>query len=432
MRIGLVAAACAFFLSPLAAQDSTRTVQDSAVRVFLDCPNAFCDFDYYRTEITFVNWVRDRQFAQVHVLVTTQLTGGGQEYTLTFIGLERFAGAEDTLHYLSHAADTQDDGRKGLGQVLRLGLVRFAARTPIATRLEITYSAPPGSAAQVRDPWNYWVFETRLSNNFSGEHSYKFTYLSGNISASRITEAWKLTWSANQSYNRSDFTVPDFDSTGTQIGEHVVTNITRSYGSDLLIVKSLGRHWSAGAQGSVFSSTYSNQDITLKFGPAVEFDIFPYSRSTRKLLTLRYNLSLAAFNYRDTTIFNKLSETLATQSLTVSLDVKQPWGSAGLSIEGSNYLHDFSKNHLQIFGNGSFRLYKGLSFDFFSFVSLIHDQLSIQKAGATEQEVLLRRRQLATSYSYQGFVGLRYTFGSKFANVVNPRFGSGGGFFFSF
>jgi len=432
MRIGWLATACAFVFTPLTAQDSTRTVQDSAVRVFLDCPNSPCDFDYFRTEITFVNWVRDRQFAQVHVLITAQSTGGGQEHTLAFIGLERFAGTEDTLRYVSHAADTQDDVRKGLGQILRLGLVRFAARTPVAALLDITYSAPSSAAAQVRDPWNYWVFETRLSSNFSGEHSYKFNFVSVNVSATRITEAWKLMWSANQNYNQTDFRVPDFDSTGTQIGEHGVTNIARSYGSDLLIAKSLGPHWSAGAQGSAFSSTYSNQDIALKLGPAVEYDFFPYSQSTRKLLTLRYNLSLAAFNYQDTTIFNKLSETLATQSLTVSLDVKQPWGSAGLSLEGSNYLHDFSKNHLQLFGNGNFRLFKGLSFDFFSFVSLIHDQLAILKAGATEREVLLRRRQLATSYSYQGFVGLRYTFGSKFANVVNPRFGSGGGFFFSF
>jgi len=49
MRVGVVAAACAFAFTPLAAQDSTRTVQDSAVRVFLDCPDTFCDFDYYRT-----------------------------------------------------------------------------------------------------------------------------------------------------------------------------------------------------------------------------------------------------------------------------------------------------------------------------------------------------------------------------------------------
>ena len=408
--------------------DTTKAAQDSAVRVFLDCPNSFCDFDYYRTEITFVNWVRDRQFAQVHVLVTSQETGGGREYTLGFIGLERFAGTEDTLHYVSHTGDTQDDVRKGLGQVLRVGLVRFAARTPVAPRLEISYSAPAGAAAQVRDPWNYWVFNMRVNSSFYGEHSYKNNYVSGGLSASRITAAWKIDLSTNASYQQSDFLVPVYDSTGTLIREDLSRNITRSYGGEMLVVRSMGPHWSAGLKASAFSSTYSNQDLTLKAGPAIEFDVFPYSQSTRKLVTLQYALSVASFNYRDTTIFNRLSETLASQSLTVSLDIKQPWGSAGLSLEGSHYLNDFKKNHLQIFGNGNFRLYKGLSLDFFSFVSLIHDQLAIQKGGATAQEVLLRRRQLETSYSYQGFVGLRYTFGSKFANVVNPRFGSGGGF----
>ncbi len=411
--------------------DTARAAQDSALRVFLDCPNSFCDFDYYRTEITFVNWVRERTFAQLHLLITSQSTGSGREYTLTFIGLERFAGAQDTLRYLSHSTDTDDDIRKGLGRTMRLGLVRFASKTSLGERIEVSYSAPAQAAAQVKDNWNYWVFNVRVNSNFYGEHSYKNTYMSGGLSASRITDAWKINLSTNQTYQQNDFLVPVYDSTNTLIREDLSRNITRSYGGDLLVVRSMGPHWSAGALGSVFSSTYSNQDITLKFGPAVEFNIFPYSQSTRKLLALRYNLSLASFNYRDTTIFNRLSEVRATQSLTVSLDVKQPWGSAGLSVEASNYLYDFSKNHLQIFGNGSFRLFKGLSFDFFSFVNLIHDQLSIQKGGATEQQVLLRRRQLATSYSYQGFVGLRYTFGSKFANVVNPRFGSGGGFFFS-
>src|SRR5258708_33928454 len=101
MRVGAIAAACAFAFAPLAAQDSTRTVQDSAVLVFLDCPDTFCDFDYYRTEITFVNWVRDRQYAQVHVLVTPQSTGGGQENPLSFIGLKRIAGRAGRLRRAS-------------------------------------------------------------------------------------------------------------------------------------------------------------------------------------------------------------------------------------------------------------------------------------------------------------------------------------------
>jgi len=51
---------------------------------------------------------------------------------------------------------------------------------------------------------------------------------------------------------------------------------------------------------------------------------------------------------------------------------------------------------------------------------------------ATDQEILVRQRQLATSYRYGVSVGLSYTFGSIFNNVVNPRFegASGGTFFF--
>src|SRR5258705_6267984 len=45
------------------------------LRVFLDCN--FCDFDFMRTEISFVDYVRDRQDAQIHILVTDQATGGG-------------------------------------------------------------------------------------------------------------------------------------------------------------------------------------------------------------------------------------------------------------------------------------------------------------------------------------------------------------------
>lgn len=403
------------------------------MRVFLDCPDSFCDFDYYRTEITFVNWVRDRQYAQVHLLITTQATGGGREYTLTFIGLERFAGTVDTLNWTSSTTDTQDDVRRGLAKTMRLGLVRFAAKTPVAARLEISYSAPAAAAAQVHDPWNYWVFSTRVNTNFLGEKTYKFRYLSGGLSANRITADWKIQLSANASYNQSDYTIPLYDSTGAEIGGDVITNITRSYSADALVGRSTGRHWSAGVRGSAFSSTYSNQDLTVNVGPALEYNVFPYSESTRRLLTLQYRISLVNLNYADTTIFDKVAETLGRQSLTLSLDLRQPWGSAGISVEGSHYLHDFSKNLLQTFGNGSVRIFKGLSFDFFASVELIHDQLFIRKGAASQQEVLLRQRQLATSYLYQGFVGLRYTFGSKYANIVNPRFGGGGGgVFFSF
>jgi len=427
MRVGVIAAACAFAFAPLSAQDTTRTAQDSAVRVFLDCPDTFCDFDYYRTEITFVNWVRDRTFAQVHVLVTTQQTGGGQEYTLAFIGLERFAGTADTLRWTSQRTDTQDDIRRGIAGVLRLGLVRFAAKTPLARRLEVSYSAPPVTSGQIHDPWNYWVFSASISGFMNGEKSFKSQNWFGSLSADRVTEKWKMNFSVGQNYNQSDFHVPVYDSTGAQIGEEHIRAITRGDDESALLVRSLSTHWSVGIRGLASSSTYFNQERVLRVAPGLEYDVVPYSQSTRRLLTFRYEIGPTLYRYRDTTIYNRIKETLFLQSLNVSLRINQPWGSAGIAMEASNYLYDFNKHHVTFFGNGQFRIYKGLSLGMFASVGLIHDQLSIPKGGATQQEVLLRRQQLATSYQYFGNLQLSYTFGSKFANVVNPRFGGGGG-----
>ena len=56
---------------------------------------------------------------------------------------------------------------------------------------------------------------------------------------------------------------------------------------------------------------------------------------------------------------------------------------------------------------------------------------ALPEAGATPDEILLRRRELATSYSYFTFINLQYRFGSTLNNTVNPRFPNSGGFFMS-
>jgi len=76
------------------------------------------------------------------------------------------------------------------------------------------------------------------------------------------------------------------------------------------------------------------------------------------------------------------------------------------------------------------RLVKGLSLNLLGDVERIHDQRALPAAGATPSEILLRRRELLTSYSYFAFISLSYRFGSTLNNVVNPRFGGGGGVFF--
>lgn len=427
-------ASIAAVASPVPAQfpAPTRVAQqdtvNSPLRVFVDCNSDGCDFDYFRTEIPFVDYVRDRADASVHILVTSESTGGGGiSYTLYFIGLRDLSGTDDTLHRVSPQNSTEDEKRKGLAQTIKLGLVRYVAKTPVADRLQIGYQpapATPGSAgrSRVRDPWNLWVFRINANGNFNGEKSQHFTSLRGSTSANRTSEAWKSRISINGNYNESKFTFSD----GSKFA-----NYSHSYGATQLLVKSLGPHWSAGERASVSSSTFLNQNLSLRFAPAVEYNIFPYSESTRRQLTFQYAVGVNSFHYEDTTIFGKLSEVRPDQSITASLDLKQPWGSVSASLEGAAYLDDFSKRRAVLFNFLDLRLFKGLSINMFVSASLVRDQLYIAKGASSDEDILVRRRQLASSFTYFGGIGISYTFGSIFNNIVNPRFdGSSGGTFF--
>ena len=192
-----------------------------------------------------------------------------------------------------------------------------------------------------------------------------------------------------------------------------------------MVVKSLGEHWSAGGWVEVESSTYGNVDVHFNLAPAIEYNFFPYSESTRRQLRVLYRIGWHHINYIEETIFEKLKETLYRESLTVTLESREPWGSISTSLEGGHYFHDFNKFRLNLYGNIDLRIFKGLSLDIRGRYAMIRDQLALPKAGASLDEVLLERKELATDYDYRFSIGLRYTFGSVFSNVVNPRFGNG-------
>ena len=66
------------------------------LRVYLDC-NA-CFPDYLRTEIKWIDFVRQREEADVHLIGNREDTGGGgREVTLRFVGGGRFQGIDHEL-----------------------------------------------------------------------------------------------------------------------------------------------------------------------------------------------------------------------------------------------------------------------------------------------------------------------------------------------
>lgn len=393
-------------------QAKSDTLRKDALNVFF--PDAT---DFIKKEIPYVNYVRDIKDAGVYILLTSQRTGsGGQEYTYFLVGQNAYSAMRDTLTFVTTPDETEEGKRAKDVKTLKIGLMRYVAKTPLAKYMNISFSEPLSETVS-SDNWNSWVFRASMSGFLSGQKSYKSTEVFGNISANRITKDWKINLSANYSYN-----VDNFDIDGD-----TYTSDNNSKGINALVVKSISDHWSYGGSAYVGSSSYSNQQLAASLMPGIEYDIFPYSESTRRQLRLLYKVGFYSVNYIDTTIYDKIKENLWLHTLSAAYQVVQKWGSINISLGYSNYFHDWRKNNISLDGFLDLRITKGLSLTFGGGASLIHDQLGLVKGGATTEEVLLRRKELATQFQYFTMFGFSYTFGSIYNNVVNPRFGNSGG-----
>ena len=434
---------CAVVLSaqPLAAQvvrpaaavetnAAPDTTQADAIRAYLDCQGSRCDYDFMRDQIRWVNWVRDRLFADVQLLVTSLRTGaGGIEYTVAAIGVNKYKGRADTAVVFVNPNDADDVARRSLARTFSLLLAPYAAKTPLAPRLALTYAAPTGGSASpksVKDRWNFWVYRVSANGFTNGEKQATFRNAFLNVSANRITADWKLSVNSNLGYDESKFDLGD---------EGIFVNLQRNYGGNLLAVKSLGDHWSAGVSANASYSDYFNQQLSARFAPAVEYNYFPYKQFTRRQLTAYYQIGLASYRYKARTIFDQIAETRPIHNGTVSWNARQQWGNVNVNLFGSQYLHDLNRFNFGAGGNIDLRITKGLSINFGGNYSRVADQLYLKRGRLDDTQIVARQQALATNYRYFGNFGVSYTFGSIFNTVVNPRFGGsrgGGQQFFSF
>ena len=420
----MLAALLSFALCAVQAQPAQTPAQPPApatrpmVRVFLDCPR--CDEDYLRREVTFIDYVRNREDADVHVLVTTQETGGGGlQFTLKFIGVGRFQGQDETLTYNSPQTATADERRAGFAERFRVGLVRYAVDSSIADRLRVSFAkADEGTKPGQHDPWNYWVFRVGTSGDVNGEELQSGRSIRGSFSANRTTDAWRLSFGGGANYRDNKFLIDEEDGTQTTI-----LSVNRNINVNGEVIKSLTPHWSLGLLGQGSSETFRNFALRTRIGGGVEYDIFPYAESTRRLITINYTVGHDYHRYREVTIYDKTSEQLLDHRLEGGVSVRQPWGSISAVTGFSQYLTDPSKYSLNTFGGANIRVFKGFSVSVFSEFSRTRDQIYLPRGQATTEEILLRQRQLATGYQYFVNFGVSYSFGSIFNNIVNPRFG---------
>ena len=410
------------FLPALSAQPSIEAPEepeaeasDSArpmLKVFLDCNS--CDMNFLREQIPYVNYVRDPEQSDVHVLVTSQSTGANaRKHVFDFIGRGPFEQEKHTLEFAEAPNASREARRQGIAKKLELGLIPYWIDTGLASEMDVSVRAEERQAAPqlAEDPWNNWVLEVAGGGAFDKESQRSSFTVWGDVRANRITEEWRL---RNRGFVRYEERIFKDDE------EDIVSTIQRKFIRSSA-VKSLTDHWSAGLFSGITQNTFENLDLGVYVAPALEYSLFPYTEVNRREVTLAYQVNFLHRDYQQMTIYNKMAEDLWNHSLRFRARFRQPWGSLFAGIVGSHFFEDISQHRLEMEGYLNLRVISGLSVQVGGDMALINDQRSLPAGDMSLEDLLLAQRQVATNYRFSGSIGLRYTFGSIFNDVVNTR-----------
>ncbi len=130
-----------FFVFPAISSEKSvelKQLLKDSINVFITC--YMCDQDYIKTNINFVNFVRDRNNANVHIIITTErASNGGMRYTVDYIGKRKFKGKDNRTEFFTQKADTEEEIRKKLVKSLRIGLCYYLKDTPLVKIMDVVY-----------------------------------------------------------------------------------------------------------------------------------------------------------------------------------------------------------------------------------------------------------------------------------------------------
>lgn len=386
--------------------------EKESIKFFVECD---CDKNYIRQEIKSIDHVRDQGLANVQLFIYDIINGsGGKTYKLEFKGTSSFKSITKTMTFNSNPNMTADDIRKRLVWRISKGLLPYILESDIANR--VTYrikekSEPKEDEEMDFDPWHNWIFEVFGEGKYNKEASRKrFEYKVG-FDTDHVTDKWRVRGDFQTVQNNSKFIRNDEEFTSER----------NHYFFTGSIVHSISDHWSTGIFVNARHDTFTNISLQGGFSPAIEYNIYPYSEVLKREIVFAYKIGYLHNDYIETTIFDKTHEVIFNHSFDIQVRYRQPWGNIFSRLRASTFLEDFSKNRLEVNGSLSIRVFKGFSVRFSGNLQFIQDQINLPAGDASLEDVLLQQKQIATDFDLELSVGLTYTFGSAFNNIINTR-----------
>lgn len=403
------------FGSKLNAQESdTLTTRKDAPNLYFDCQVCFLPF--YKQNLSYVNFVRDRRMADIYLLITLNSTGSkGTLYKLFLIGENKFKGQNDTLEFEAPANMAEAEIRGGILGQLKIGLLPFLVQTKMRKNISYTVELPEENlnASKVRDKWNFWTFNLTADVSGDGNSYAKSLNMNYFFSANRTTEKLRTETGGWYNLNRQEFKIDD---------STTVKGLQNVSGLYHFLSFSLGEHFGVGQFATYFNSTQQNLKNSTSWYPGIEYNVFPYKDASRRQFRLIYRLGLRYQDYAEKTIYNKMHELYGLHSFVLQFTQIEKWGSVNVSAGGWHYLN-YAKNYsASVYPSINFNPARGLRIGLWGGFQIVKDQFFLRASEASAAEILLNQVNLKTDYSYEFGCSIGYTFGTRYNSIINVRF----------
>ncbi|MEM6805939.1 MAG: hypothetical protein AAF696_31370 [Bacteroidota bacterium] len=292
--------------------------QNASLKVFLNCN--FCDKTYIRSEMSYVDYVRDQSQADIQIFVSrVRSGGGGQSFEISFEGFGVFEQFQQEIEYQVSPNATRDETLQGMLARIKIGLIPYLAQTDLVNNISIKVdhsASPPKKEDSFRDPWDNWVFQIYGDGNINEESTRSRSFWQLGFRADRVTEAWRIRTRGQMSKRKNKFL----------INEELITSFRDLNFFSGSVVKSVSSHWSAGIFASTAHNSYDNRDFSWSSSPAIEYSLFPYAEVNKREITATYRIGYLFNDYIEETIYQKTEEHLLRQSFVLRARFNQPWG----------------------------------------------------------------------------------------------------------
>ena len=335
---------------------------------------------------------------------------GGSNFSFNFKGKNKF-NKEYVISKTIPQNTSFNKSRKSLLDTYKLGMASFLSNTDYQSQVEVNFNNNLFPENLTKDKWKNWVFEVYGSFNFENEKSINEEEYNFGFDIDRVTNNWRF---------RSDFEI-DRSIRFFSGGEQNYSSERESFYFSASLVKSISNHFSTGIFSSYTQDTYRNYKSSYNISPAIEYNFIPYNEVLTREVTLAYKLGYNLFHYIDETIYGFEDQKMFNHSLTLNLRFREKWGSIYSYLVASQFLDLPEQNRLTINNNLNIRIIRGLSVRISAYFRFIRDQINLPKGEASVEDLLLRQRQISTNFQNRISMGLSYTFGSIFNNIVNQR-----------